>query len=75
MGGFGFRNLFEDRNPADASDVIGLFQQSVRSDVDRAIEAAERAYQQWRLVPAKRAESCFGRLSSSRTGKKCSRAT
>ena len=56
----GSGNLFEDRNPADASDVIGLFQQSVRSDVDRAIEAAERAYQQWRLVPApKRAEILF----------------
>src|SRR4029077_15640773 len=53
-------NLFEDRNPSDASDVIGLFQQSVRSDVARAIEAAERAYQQWRLVPApKRAEILF----------------
>jgi aldehyde dehydrogenase (NAD+) len=53
-------NLFEDRNPADASDVIGLFQQSVRSDVDRAIEVAERAYQGWRLVPApKRAEILF----------------
>src|SRR4029077_9049981 len=45
---------------ADASDVIGLFQQSVRSDVDRAIEAAERAYQQWSLVPGpKRAEILF----------------
>jgi aldehyde dehydrogenase (NAD+) len=56
----GSGNLFEDRNPADASDVIGLFQQSVRTDVDRAIEAAERAYQQWRLVPApKRAEILF----------------
>ena len=36
-------------------DVIGLFQQSARTDVDRAIEAAARAYQQWRLVPAPQA--------------------
>src|SRR5260221_7811048 len=53
-------NLFEDRNPADTDDVIGLFPQSVRADVDRAVAAASRAYAQWRLVPApKRAEILF----------------
>ena len=56
----GSGNLFENRNPSNADDLIGLFQKSTRADVARAIEAAERAYHQWRLVPApRRAELLF----------------
>ncbi len=52
--------LFENRNPANTSDLIGLFQQSVAADAVRAVDAAHRAYQHWRLVPApKRAELLF----------------
>jgi alpha-ketoglutaric semialdehyde dehydrogenase len=52
--------VFEDRNPADTRDVVGVFQRSNRQDVDRAIAAARRAYNHWRLVPApKRAELLF----------------
>ena len=48
---------FENRNPADHDDVIGLFQDSTPADADAALEAAARAYHSWRLVPApKRAE-------------------
>jgi aldehyde dehydrogenase (NAD+) len=51
---------FENRNPANHTDVIGLFQNSTRLDVEQAIHAAERAYCSWRLVPApKRAEMLF----------------
>ena len=51
---------FENRNPADRDDLIGLFQQSNAEDVERAIEAARRAYARWRLVPApRRAEVLF----------------
>jgi alpha-ketoglutaric semialdehyde dehydrogenase len=51
---------FENRNPADREDVIGLFQDSSREDVEIAVRAAERAYCSWRLVPApKRAEMLF----------------
>ncbi len=52
--------VFENRNPADADDLIGVFQKSTRQDVDRAIDAARRAYERWRLVPApRRAEIVF----------------
>ena len=52
--------FFEDRNPADAGEVIGLFPQSVAADVEHAIDAAARAYARWRVVPApKRAEILF----------------
>src|ERR1700730_4752541 len=45
---------FEDRNPADTRDVVGIFQKSGKADVDAAVEAAKRAFAKWRLVPAPR---------------------
>jgi alpha-ketoglutaric semialdehyde dehydrogenase len=53
-------DVFENRNPADRDDLIGLFQKSTAADAERAIDAARRAYEHWRLVPApKRAELLF----------------
>src|SRR5712691_10384978 len=53
-------DLFENRNPANSDDLIGVFQKSTRKDVQQAIEAARRAYSHWRLVPApRRAEILF----------------
>ncbi len=52
--------LFENRNPANTADLIGRFQQSTAADAERAVDAARRAYEHWRLVPApKRAELLF----------------
>src|SRR5271168_1599931 len=51
---------FENRNPADTRDVVGIFQRSGQADVDAAVDAAKRAYAKWRLVPAPhRAEIIF----------------
>ncbi len=51
---------FEDLNPADRSEVLGLFPRSDATDVDRAAGAAREAFRTWRLVPApKRAEIVF----------------
>ena len=51
---------FENRNPANTSDLIGLFQHSRRHDVEAALAAASRAFEEWRLVPApRRAELLF----------------
>ncbi len=51
---------FEDRNPADTRDVVGIFQKSGKADVDAAVEAARHAFAKWRLVPApRRAEIVF----------------
>ena len=53
-------DLFENRNPANTDDLIGVFQKSNRLDVEHAIDAARRAYAHWRLVPApRRAEILF----------------
>src|ERR1700692_3960204 len=45
---------FEDRNPADTRDVVGIFQKSGKEDVDHAVAAAKQAFAKWRLIPAPR---------------------
>ncbi len=51
---------FENRNPADRNDLIGLYQRSNAKDVDAAVAAAKKAYRGWRLTPApKRAEFLY----------------
>ena len=51
---------FENRNPADRDDLIGLFPASGAVDVDAAVQAAKNAFSSWRLVPApKRGEILY----------------
>ncbi|HVN81212.1 MAG TPA: aldehyde dehydrogenase family protein [Terriglobia bacterium] len=51
---------FENRNPANRQEVLGVFQKSNSKDVEAAIDAAGDAYKRWRLTPApRRAEILF----------------
>jgi aldehyde dehydrogenase (NAD+) len=51
---------YENLNPANTRDVIGVFQRSDKRDVEDAVSAAREAFARWRLVPApKRAEIIF----------------
>ncbi|MCL5268508.1 MAG: aldehyde dehydrogenase family protein [Bacteroidetes bacterium] len=43
---------FENRNPADWSEVVGIFPKSDKRDVDAAVDAARQAYREWSLYPA-----------------------
>ena len=45
---------FEDRNPADSDDLIGVFPESGREDVESAVASALSAYPRWRDTPAPR---------------------
>ncbi|MEP6993036.1 MAG: aldehyde dehydrogenase family protein [Acidobacteriota bacterium] len=45
---------FENRNPADCDDVIGLYPKSEKADVDAAVAAAKKAFPGWRDTPAPR---------------------
>lgn len=45
---------FKDLNPADQSDCIGVFPDSDQQDVNEAVKAAQKAYDEWRLTPAPR---------------------
>lgn len=44
---------FDSTSPA-TGDTLGTFPRSGAEDVDRAVEAAAVAYEDWRLVPAPR---------------------
>ena len=51
---------YENRNPANTDELVGMFVSSNKEDVDLAVDAAKEAYKSWRLVPApKRAEILF----------------
>jgi acyl-CoA reductase-like NAD-dependent aldehyde dehydrogenase len=51
---------YENRNPANTDELIGMFASSGADDVDAAVDAAKSAYNGWRLTPApKRAEILF----------------
>jgi aldehyde dehydrogenase (NAD+) len=51
---------FENRNPADTREVIGLFPRSTADDVNLAVEAAKNAASRWKNTPApRRAEILF----------------
>src|SRR5438067_9893101 len=54
---------FENRDPADTRDVIGIFQKSGKEDVEAAVDAAKRAFKKWRLVPAPRRAEVLYRAS------------
>ena len=45
---------FENKNPANIKDVVGVFPRSNKEDVGDAVEAAKSAFERWRLTPAPR---------------------
>jgi alpha-ketoglutaric semialdehyde dehydrogenase len=45
---------FENRNPADRDEVVGLFPKSDARDVAAAVEAAKKAFPGWKNTPAPR---------------------
>ena len=50
----------ENRNPANTSDLVGIFPASDAHDVAHAVDAAREASKEWRLTPApKRAEILY----------------
>ncbi len=42
----------ENRNPARQTDLIGMWPESGREDVARAVESAQRGFDKWRATPA-----------------------
>ena len=45
---------FENRNPADRDDLVGLYPKSGKADVDAAVAAAKKAFPGWKNTPAPR---------------------
>ncbi len=40
---------FENRNPANSTELIGIFPSSTQEDVNDAVDAAKAAFKKWRL--------------------------
>src|SRR5580693_3282888 len=47
-------STFENRNPANTGELVGIFPSSTLEDVNDAVGAAKAAFKQWRLFPAPR---------------------
>jgi aldehyde dehydrogenase (NAD+) len=45
-------SYFENRNPADTTDVIGRFPDSDQRDVEAAVQSAKRGFEIWSRTPA-----------------------
>lgn len=63
---------FENINPSDTDDIIGLFPRSGKEDVDKAVSAAREAFDKWKGVPPpERGKILFeaGRIMASRKKK------
>ncbi|PYY15567.1 MAG: aldehyde dehydrogenase [Acidobacteria bacterium] len=49
-----FGQTFENQNPANTKDIVGIFPKSNKDDVNQAVEVAATAFERWRLTPAPR---------------------
>ncbi len=55
------RETFENRNPADWREVVGVFPKSTKGEVDRAVQAAKKAFPEWARTPAPKRGEIMGR--------------
>ena len=56
------RQTFEDRNPANRDDVIGVFPRSTARDLDQAVATARAAYPDWRRLSRIKRGEVFDRF-------------
>jgi aldehyde dehydrogenase (NAD+) len=61
---------YENRSPADTSDLVGVFPYSDASDVEAAVAAAKKAYEHWRKVPVPRRGEIMRRAGELMTQRK-----
>ncbi|HWR83324.1 MAG TPA: aldehyde dehydrogenase family protein, partial [Candidatus Deferrimicrobium sp.] len=61
---------FENRNPANTDDLVGVFQKSTADDAAMAVAAAAEAYKIWRLVPAPKRGEILYRIAARLTAEK-----
>ncbi|MFQ5583418.1 MAG: aldehyde dehydrogenase family protein, partial [Calditrichia bacterium] len=63
-------STFENRNPANWEEVVGIFPKSTKEDVDRAVAAARAAFDNWRLMPAPQRGMILKKVGDIMTGRK-----
>lgn len=63
-------DYFENRNPADTTELIGLWPRSGREDVERAVDSAWRGFEVWRKTPAPHRGDVLRRVGDLLTARK-----
>lgn len=54
------KDQFLSHNPSNPDQIVGVFQKATAAEAERAISAAERAFETWKRTPAEeRARFCF----------------
>jgi aldehyde dehydrogenase (NAD+) len=53
---------FESRMPADWSKIVGLFPKSNKDDVDEAVNAAKKAFKEWKRMPVAKRGALLGKV-------------
>ncbi|TAK60525.1 MAG: aldehyde dehydrogenase family protein [Bacteroidetes bacterium] len=66
---------FENRNPANWNEVVGLFPKSGKEEVEAAVKAARSAFESWRLVPAPKRGDILKKVGDIMTARKDEIAT
>ncbi len=57
------RQLFDNPSPIDASLIMGRFPKCTKADVERAVGAAENAFEKWSLTPYQKRAEVFHRAA------------
>ncbi|TES93345.1 MAG: aldehyde dehydrogenase family protein [Candidatus Cloacimonadota bacterium] len=60
----------ENRNPANWDEIVGIFPKSTAKDVEKAVEAAKKAFKSWRKVPVPKRGEILGRCGDIMVEKK-----
>ena len=55
----GSGKTFADINPANSGEVVGFFQESTPSDLEKAVSSAATAFDKWRLSSLAEREQIF----------------
>ncbi|OQX56299.1 MAG: aldehyde dehydrogenase [Candidatus Cloacimonas sp. 4484_209] len=64
------KRTFEDRNPANWDEIVGIFPKSTSGDVDAAVEAARKAFESWKRIPVPKRGEILGRAGDIMVEKK-----
>ena len=64
------KRTFEDRNPANWDEIVGVFPKSTSGDVDAAVEAARKAFESWKRIPVPKRGEILGRAGDIMVEKK-----
>jgi len=55
------KRTFENRNPADWNEIVGVFPKSTGKDIEKAVKAAKKAFDSWKKVPVPKRGEILGR--------------